>query len=166
MSISTVNYRKTFFPKLDLTRIIGIPTYDALHQINLELKNSALSVKSNLGGATHGNLVIFMINVKYETLSPVLYVRPLHPGIILIPNYATRFASYKLKRVYDKNLQIFHEVHGFEQALIQQVVTPGNEQDIVATKNRTTGQFTGKIHHILHTFSQRMESITKSFEQF
>ena len=166
MSISTVNYRKTFFPKLDLTRIIGIPTYDALHQINLELKNSALSIKSNLEGATHGNLGILMINVKYDTLSPVPYVRPLHPVIILISNNAARVASYKLKRVYDKNLQVFHEVHGFEQALIQQVVTPGNEQDIVATKNRTTGQFIGNIYQILHTFSQRTESITKSFEQF
>ena len=52
MSISTVNYCDTFFPKLDLNRIIGISTYDTLHQIQLELKTNALSVNSKLGGAT------------------------------------------------------------------------------------------------------------------
>ena len=35
MSIYTVNYRETFLPKLDLTRILGISTYNALHQMQL-----------------------------------------------------------------------------------------------------------------------------------
>ena len=49
MIISTVKYRETFFPKLDLTRILGIHTYDALHQMQLELKTNAISIQSNLG---------------------------------------------------------------------------------------------------------------------
>ena len=49
MSISTVNYRKTFFPKLDLTRILGIPTYDALHQIKLDLKPKLFMFTQTLG---------------------------------------------------------------------------------------------------------------------
>ena len=38
ISIYTVNYRKDLFPKMDLTRIHGIITYDALHQIQLDIK--------------------------------------------------------------------------------------------------------------------------------
>ena len=128
MIILTVNYREKFFPKLDLTRILGIPTYDSLHQIKLELDINALYVHSNLGGGTHGHLGIWMINTKYATLSPIAYVRPVHPSILQIPSNATRVASYKLKRFYDENLQVFPEVHGVEQALVQQVFTSVNEQ--------------------------------------
>ena len=76
MSISTVNYHNTFFPKLDITTILDIPTYYALHQMHLELKSNPISVHSNLGGATHGHLGIFVTNMKYATLSPVPYIRP------------------------------------------------------------------------------------------
>ena len=99
MIISTVNYRETFFPKPDLTRILGIPTYDALHQLKLELKSNILSVHSNLGGGTHGHLCLLITNKKYATLAPVAYVRPVHPGIVLIPNNATCVEPYKLKQV-------------------------------------------------------------------
>ena len=123
MIISSVNYRETFFLNPDLTRILGIPTYDALHQMQLKLNNNALSVYSKLGGGTHIHLSLLMTNKKYTPLSPVAYVCTVHPGIIQTPINTTRVTSYKLKRVYDKNLQVFHEVRGAEQALILQVVT-------------------------------------------
>ena len=107
MSISTVNYIETFFPKLDLTRILGIPTYDSLHQMQIELKINALYVHSNLGGGTHGHLGLFMTNTKHATLPLVLCVRTVHPGILKIPNNDTSSESYELKRVYDRNLLVF-----------------------------------------------------------
>ena len=103
MSISTVKYCKTFFSKLDLTRILGILTYGALHQMRLKLKSNALSVHSNIGGGTHRNLVLITTNVKYATLSPVMYVYPVHPGILKIRNNATRVSLYD-----SDNLQVFH----------------------------------------------------------
>ena len=96
MSISTVNYPETSLPKLDLTRILGILTYDALHQMQLELKSKALSVHFNLGGRTHGHIIILITNTKYTTLSPVPYVRPGHPGIIIIHNNTSHVISLKL----------------------------------------------------------------------
>ena len=97
MSISTVNYCETFFPKPDFTRILGIPTYDSLRQIQLELKSNSLYVHSNFGGATHGHLKLLMTKTKYAPLSPVPYVRPVHPGILIITNNAIRVTSSKLK---------------------------------------------------------------------
>ena len=128
MSISTVKYQETFFPKPDLTIILGIPNCDALHQMKLELNSNDLSVHSNLGGVSHGHLGILMTNMKYATLSPVVYVRPVHPGILQISRNATCVASYKLKKFYYNNLQVSHKVRGVEQALIQQAVTAINEQ--------------------------------------
>ena len=73
MSIQLVNYRETYFTKPDLTRILGIPTYEALHQMQLELKTNALSVHSNLGGAVHGHLGLLMTDVQYALLSDTVY---------------------------------------------------------------------------------------------
>jgi hypothetical protein len=56
MSIAAINYRETFFPMKDLTRIIGIPTYETLHVMHLELKTNSTSVHSNLGGGQFGHL--------------------------------------------------------------------------------------------------------------
>ena len=96
MIIYTIKYRETFFPKPDLTRILGIPTYDSLHQMQIELKINALYVHSNLGGGTHGHLVLFMTNTKHATLSLVLCVRTVHPGILKITYNVTRVTSYAL----------------------------------------------------------------------
>ena len=50
--------------------------------MQLELKTNAVSVHSNLRGATHRNIGLFMIDTKYAILSNLPYVRPLHPGIL------------------------------------------------------------------------------------
>ena len=146
--ISAVDYRKTFFPKPDLTRTLVIPTYNYLHQIKLDLKFNALYVHSNLGGTTHGHIGLLMTNTNYATLSNFPYVCTVHPGILQIPNNATRVASYKLNRVYYKNLQVFHELCGVKQAIIQQFFTAIDEQYIISMNNRAVGQFTGNMHHI------------------
>ena len=93
----SASYLEDFFPKPDITRILGIPTYDSLHQIKLELKTNALSIFSNPVGATHGHLGLLMTNTKYATLSNVPYVCPVHPVIIIITKNATRVSLYELK---------------------------------------------------------------------
>ena len=99
MNISTVNYLKSSFPKTDITIILGIPTYDALHQMELEIKTNAISVHSNLGVATHVHLGLFMTDTKYAILSNIPFMHHVHPVILLIANNATCVASYELKRV-------------------------------------------------------------------
>ena len=49
MSISTTNYRETYFLKPDLSLIIGKPTFEPLYQLIVDLQANALSVHSNLG---------------------------------------------------------------------------------------------------------------------
>ena len=115
--------------------------------MKLDLKN-AFSVHSNLRGATHGRLGLLSTNTKYATLSKVLYVRPVHPRILLIPNNATHVAFYEIKCVYDNILWVFHEVQGVEQAPIQQVIKYIYEQKIISMKNSTTGHFTVNIRQI------------------
>ena len=82
--------------------------------MQLELKNNAISVHSNLVGATHRNLRLLTTEAKHAILSKILYVCPTPPGIILITNNAPRVASCKLKHVYDENLQVFYKDCGFK----------------------------------------------------
>ena len=148
MIISTVNYRETFITKPDITRILGIPTYYALHKMKIEIKTNALYIHSNLGDATHINLGIFMTDTKYATLSNVLYVRTVHPGTLLIPKNTMRVESYEIKRVYDENLQVFHKVSGVKQELIKKVFTAVKKKYTKAMKKQATCQFTGNIRQI------------------
>ena len=77
MSIYSTNYRETHFAYPDLSRVIGCPTYDTLHNLKNEIKANALSVHSNLGGSQHGNLGLVISSAAYASVSNVQYVIPL-----------------------------------------------------------------------------------------
>ena len=110
-----------------------------------------------------------MKNTKSSTLSPVPYIRPVHPGIKLITNNATHATLYETKGVYNNNLWVFHEVRGFEQSSIQEVITEVDKQYIISMNNCTTGKFTGNIHQIfsylLATYGTISPSHLNDFEK-
>lgn len=149
MAVSTVNYRELFFEHPDLTKIIGIPTYDTLHQLHQELKANAMSVHSTLGGSQHGHLGLLMSQNAYALLSNTPFVIPEYPGELIIPAGATRHAQDLLERNHKEALRKFHEVRGVERALIQQVVSAVHPQYIAAMRNRSTGQFTATINQLV-----------------
>ena len=85
MSIAAINYREAFFPMKDLTRIIGMTTYETLHMMHLELKTNSTSVHSNLAGGQFGHLGLVLSPAGYAMVSNVPYARPTHPGDLVIP---------------------------------------------------------------------------------
>jgi hypothetical protein len=151
MSIPTVNYREIFFEHPDLTKILGIPSYDTLHTLNQEIKSNAISVHSNLGEGQHGHLDLVISPNAYAFLANIPYARPGHPEPLDIPAAATRHRDQQdlLERNYKESLRLFHEVRGIERALMQQIVAAVEPQYITVMRNRTTGQFTGTIYQLL-----------------
>ena len=156
---AVINYREAF-PIPDLTRIIGIPTFETLHQMANELKQNASSVYSNLGGGAHGHLGLILSPQMYALISNVPYVRPGHPGTLIIPPNATRQASALQERTWKEELRVFHEVRGVEQALIAQIVNAVEESYLLSVRNRTTGQYTGNVGEILRHLQGRYGRIT------
>lgn len=148
MSIPTTNYRETYFPKPDLTPIIGKPAFEDLYQLLIDLRLNAQSIHSNLGGGAHGHLGLLMTPQKYVIQSPTPYVRPIHPNPLVIPAGSTRVSAEELQRTYNESIHVFHEVRGVEQALIQQLVSAVEDKYLLAFKNRTTGRFNGNILQI------------------
>jgi hypothetical protein len=104
MSIRTVNYREVFFEDPDLSRIIGIPTYETMHTLNQELKSNAISVHSNLGGGQHGHLGLVVSPNAYALLSNMPYARPGHPAPLAIPQNASHHLQNLLERTHQDEL--------------------------------------------------------------
>ena len=167
-SSNTINYRE-MFPKTDLTPILDIPTFETVHQLIQEVKANAASVHSNLGGGAHGHLGLVLSPRKYALLSDAPYERPTHPGVLDIPNGATRHATDHLTRTHKEQLRVFHEVRGVEQALLSQITSAINDMYIMSFKNRITGQYTGNVLDILNFLQDRYGKISHSqliaFEQ-
>ena len=156
---AVINYRESF-PIPDLTRIIGIPTFETLRKMSNELKQNASSVYSNLGGGAHGHLGLLLSPQMYALISNVPYVRPNHPGPLIIPQNATRHAAALQERQWKEELRVFHEVRGVDQALISQIVNAVEDSYLLSVRNRTTGQYTGNVGDILRHLQGRYGRIT------
>ena len=85
MSGTNIDYKTTNFEYPTLTKISGQPNYELLKSIKDELKANAASVPSNLGGGSNGHLGLVLSDVEYLTVSPIAYIRPTHPGPLVIP---------------------------------------------------------------------------------
>ena len=116
------NYRATHFPYKDLTPIRGEPNADSLLNLTNELKANSRSVLSNLGGGDHGHLGLVMSAADYATISNTPFVKPDHPGPLIIPPNTTNHRTNTLRAQHAEELRVFREVQGVEQALLQQLV--------------------------------------------
>ena len=167
--ISTANYCETIFEHPELTKIIGVLTYDTLHLLHKKIKSNTMAVHSNIGGGQHRYLGLVVSPNSCALLSNTLFVSNIHPLNLVIPVVATHQAQDELKRQYEKNLRVFHETRGVEQALIQQLVLPVKVKYITATRNRITFQSSGNlfllIQYIIVTYGKISPSQLVDLEQ-
>ena len=112
-----------FFDFPDLTKIHGRePDSESLYKIPNELRANAKSVYSNLSDGAHGHLALVMPAAQYALFSNMQFVRPAHPGTLLIPAQTTAAQSQVLHEHHKEQLRLFREVEGVEKALIQQII--------------------------------------------
>ena len=149
MTVHGVNYRATLFPFKDLTPIRGEPNADSLLELTNELKANARSVLSNLGGGAHGHLGLVLSPNDYATVSAIPFVKPAHPGPLVIPPNTTNHRSNTLQDEHNEQMRVFRETQGVEQALLQQIVETIDSQYLLALRNRQTNSITRPIHEVL-----------------
>ena len=94
MSATNIDYAKTYFEFPELTKIHGAPNYPTLRIIKDEMKANAHSVASDLGGGVHGHYGL-IVNPREYTMVPgtIPYVRPTHPGPLVIPPGTTHILA-------------------------------------------------------------------------
>jgi hypothetical protein len=68
------------FPHPNIAPIVGIPTYESIAELNLQLNANAASVQSNLGDGQLGLLALTVSPAVFNTLSAVAFVHPVNPG--------------------------------------------------------------------------------------
>ena len=84
----TIDYTSSFeYPSI--AKIHGEPDYEQLKNLKDKLKANATKISSELGGGSHGHLGLVLSAAEYLNISAVSYVRPLHPGVLIIPPNAS-----------------------------------------------------------------------------
>ena len=78
MTISTVNYRETIFDNPDVSKIMGVPTYETLHFLHNEVKSNAMSVHSNIRSRHYGYLILVVSPTAYALLTKNPFVCQFH----------------------------------------------------------------------------------------
>ena len=82
---SAVDYVSTYFEHPTLSKIHGEPNYTMLRKLKNQLVRNAASVPSDLGGGANGYLGLLLSPPDYQAMNGIAYVRPVHPGILVIP---------------------------------------------------------------------------------
>ena len=114
-----INYKDTLFDRSNLTPIRGGPTFETIHKLQNYIKANAKSVYSNLVGGSHGHLGLVITYSQYTLISPTPFVYPTHLGSLIILYGTTTHANSNRRIVHTKEVRLFHEVTGVEQALVK-----------------------------------------------
>ena len=154
-----INYRESFEIPV-ITKIHGEPTADSLILLLKELKANATSIYSNLGGGTHGHLFLVIPPEQFNLISNAPFVRPVHPGPLVIPPGTTAAMTVTLKDIHTENLRLFREVHGVEKALISQIVSAIDAAYIDTLRSRTTNAIPGPVHAVLTYLKETYGRVT------
>ena len=132
---TNIDLKNLFFEHPVLTLIRDEPTISPLITLRNEVKANAMSVHTTLGGGAHGHLGLVVSAQEYATIPATTeYIRPVHPGVINIPNAATKYVITNIRETHHKNLRQFREVIGVERALIQQIVAAVDPKYLKAHK--------------------------------
>ena len=132
---SNINYKCTLFDRAKLTPIHGEITSKTLHKLRNEIKENYKYVYSNIGGGAHGHLGLVFTDAQY---SHTPFVYPTHPGPLIIPDSKTAHANSNMRTIHTKEMCLFCEVTGVEQALVQQIVFTFEEEYLAYIRNKTT----------------------------
>jgi hypothetical protein len=149
MVSSGINYRETYFEFPELTKLQGEPNSESLFKLRNELKANAQSVYSNLSDGAHGHLALVLSDPQYALITAQPFIRPVHPGQLIIPAGTTGPMSTVMKEAHQESIRLFREVEGVEKALVQQIVQAVAAPYLSSIRDRATNSLRGTVYQIL-----------------
>ena len=149
----TTDYTSSFeYPSI--TKIHSEPDYEQLKKIKDKLKANATKIPSELGVGAYGHLGLVLSATEYINISAVPYVRPLHPGVLIIPPNATERTEKRLRDEYKRLMALFHETVNLENALKKQITGTIDDLYLEELRDSTTNTILFTIPFILnHLFT-------------
>ena len=122
MNTNNINLIDLYFEYKVLPRIVGEPTFGALHEMLKQLKANATSVPCTLGGGANGYLGILVSANQYNTVAPgTPFIPPPRPGPLVLNPGDTQYQIQAHKTQYDTALREHQTYLLMQRALILQV---------------------------------------------
>ena len=137
--MSTATAYKDLFEYEELDKIHGEPNYMKLKILHDQLKANAASIPSDLGGGANGHLGLVLTAPQYTYLSLVPFVRPSHPGPLVVPVGAAPGAIEIMKYTHHHALGLFQKTQAVEKSLIQQLSKAVDRSYLEELHNQATG---------------------------
>lgn len=125
------------FPKKELPKIEGEPTYAVINEMIQYLYGNAATVPTSLGGGTHGHIGLVMKPATYTTLSGTPYEDPLDPGAA--PRYpagSTHAIRDQIKANWEADKQVFDSHSSMMHALKAQIFAAVDDVYICELKKK------------------------------
>ena len=95
MSDRHVDYSR-LFEVHGVPKIHGKPDYESIKKLKDILKANASRITSELGGGGHGHLGLILSAQEYNAVANPPYIRPAHPGPLIIPHGTVQHAATAL----------------------------------------------------------------------
>ena len=106
------------------------------------------------GGGANGHLGLVLTPTEYANVSAVNYVRPVHPGALVIPGGTTQHEANRLRDDHKEAVRLYREVVHVEKALIKQLGQALPEAYLKSFRNVNTNSITTPLPTILaHLFN-------------
>ena len=86
-----------------------------------------------------------LTDAYYALIYPTPLAYPNHPGPLIIPDGTTAHENSNMRIAHTKEVCLFREVKGVEQALVQQIFGTVEEAYLVDIRNRTTKSINGNL---------------------
>ena len=131
--------------------------------IKKELKANAASVPSNLGGGVNGHLGLVLTATEYLTVNPNTYVRPTHPGPLVIPAGPPAIPQYLQQKMRDDHKEavcVYREMDNVKKALKMQLAEALPELYLKRFRNPHMNTLTDALLVILAYLFQTYGDIT------
>ena len=145
MNTRIPNVKDVYFQHKVLTRVHGKPHFDSLKILLEELKASASSVPSMLGGGMYGYLSLLISATRYATLSVTAFDSPGNLGPFDPPAEGTGPQIAAAKDVWHNTKSTFELCQATEKALIAQVVDAVDATYLAALRNVNTSRYGDSI---------------------
>ena len=146
---SSTNYKDALFKIANLTPIHGKPTFETLHKLQNDIKANAKSVCYNLWGGVRVHLSLVLTNAQYALIlnMPILYLN--HPGPLVILDGTNAHSNSNIQIMNNKEVRLFREVKGFEQAPVQQIFSTVKEVYLADICNKMKNSINNTVSDVL-----------------
>jgi hypothetical protein len=127
-------------------KILGLPTFETLKELQEALEANAASVSSNLGGGKHSYLGAVINAQSYAIIvgnnaagAPQLFVIPTFPGILLVVVGGNQAAREEELHVFGVSTHAWQEYCNVTNALRKQILMAVEETFLSLLKDEHTG---------------------------